>query len=344
MAAAITGAILPSVYPVRHPHWLLSYAGKNISADVSKMVIEITYTDHESHLSDEIEVQFEDRDKRWQGPWYPSQGDLLNLQIGYADEPLLPCGNFEIDELELDGGAGGDVFHIKGIGAGITPSLRTPLSAGYENQTLLQVAKMIAARHGLSVSGSPAALNLQFLRVTQNNETDLAFLHRLANRYNYDFSVRGKTLVFYARSQLEQAPTVYTVSRRNVTKFHFKGRTHHIYKAAVVSYLSPQTKQLISQTVSAVPAVPNGDTLNIPERAESQQMALAHAQAQLHDANMLAATGTLTTPGTVNLMAGLTIAVSGFGVHDGMYLITSAHHKLSRASGYSTETEVRRIS
>src|SRR6266481_6333639 len=188
--AAITGSSLSTVYPVRHPHWLLSYAGKNISADVSKMVIEITYTDHESHLSDEIEVQLEDRDKRWQGPWYPSQGDSLNLQIGYADEPLLPCGNFEIDELELDGGAGGDIFHIKGIGAGITPSLRTPLSAGYENQTLLQVAKIIAARHGLSVSGSPAALNLQFARVTQNNETDLAFLHRLANRYNYDFLVR----------------------------------------------------------------------------------------------------------------------------------------------------------
>ena len=72
-------------------------------------------------------------------------------------------------------------------------------------------------------------------------------------------------------------------------------------------------------------------------------MALAQAQAQLHDANMLAATGTLTTPGTVNLMAGLTIAVRGFGVHDGTYLITSAHHKLSRAGGYSTETEVRRI-
>src|SRR5216683_3784632 len=100
--AAITGSSLSTVYSVRHPHWLLSYAGKNISADVSKMVIEITYTDHESHLSDEIEVQLEDRDKRWQGPWYPLQGDSLNLQIGYADEPLLPCGNFEIDELELD--------------------------------------------------------------------------------------------------------------------------------------------------------------------------------------------------------------------------------------------------
>src|SRR5258708_8965106 len=220
--AAITGSSLSTVYSVRHPHWLLSYAGKNISADVSKMVIEITYTDHESHLSDEIEVQLEDRDKRWQGPWYPSQGDSLNLQIGYADEPLLPCGNFEIDELELDGGAGGDIFHIKGIGAGITPSLRTPLSAGYENQTLLQVAKIIAARHRLGVSRSPTALNLQFVRVTQNNETDLTLLPRLALRFHYHFSLRGTTLVFYARKQLEQAPTVHTVSRHNVTKFHFK--------------------------------------------------------------------------------------------------------------------------
>ncbi len=129
-----------------------------------------------------------------------------------------------------------------------------------------------------------------------------------------------------------------------MTRFHFKGRTHHVYKAAVVSYLSPQTKQLITQSVSASPAVSNGDTLNIPERAENQQMALAQAQAQLHDANMLAATGTLTTPGTVNLMAGLTIEVSGFGVHDGTYLITSAHHRLSRAGGYSTETKMRRVS
>src|SRR5260370_8652994 len=125
--------------------------------DVWKVVMEITYTDQESHLSDEIEVQLEDRDKRWQGPWYPSQGDSLNLQIGYADEPLLPCGNFEIDELELDGGAGGDIFHIKGIGAGITPSLRTPLSAGYENQTLLQVGKKTSARPDLYAPVSPPA-------------------------------------------------------------------------------------------------------------------------------------------------------------------------------------------
>ena len=66
----MAGAI---AYPVRHPQWVLNYAGKNISADISAMVTEISYTDHEAHVSDEIEVKLEDRDKRWQGPWYPSQ-------------------------------------------------------------------------------------------------------------------------------------------------------------------------------------------------------------------------------------------------------------------------------
>src|SRR5258707_531145 len=157
--------------------------------------------------------------------------------------------------------------------AAITGSILSPVYPVRHPHWLLSYARrnISAARHGIGVSGSPAALNLQFARVTQNDETDLAFLHRLANRYNYDFSVRGKTLVFYARNQLEQAPAVYTVTRRNVTKFHFKGRTHHVYKAAVVSYLSPQTKQLITQSVSTSPAVSNGDTLNIPTRTERQQ-------------------------------------------------------------------------
>jgi Bacteriophage probable baseplate hub protein len=336
----MAGAI---AYPVRHPQWVLNYASKNISADVSAMVTEISYTDHESHLSDEIEVKLEDRDQRWQGPWYPTQGDTLNLLIGYADELLLPCGDFQIDELELDGGASGDTFHIKGIGAGITPSIRTPVSAGYENQTLGAIANTVAAKHGFTVIGAPAALNVQFARVTQNNETDLAFLHRLANRYGYDFSVRGKKLVFYSRAQLEQAATVFTLQRNSLTKFHFKGRTQRIYKAATVSYLSPQTKALISQTVQASPAVATGDTLNIPERAENQQMALASAQAQLHQANMMQTTGTLSAPGNIALMAGVTVTADGFGVHDGKYLVMTAHHKLARSSGYETEVDVRKV-
>lgn len=85
-------------YPVRTPQWVLTYAGVNISGDISGMVREIVYTDRLSGAAGEIEVELEDRDKLWQGPWYPQEGDLTNLNLGYANEALLPCGDFQVDD------------------------------------------------------------------------------------------------------------------------------------------------------------------------------------------------------------------------------------------------------
>src|ERR1700722_13505936 len=101
-------------FAVKHPAWKLTYAGKVITADISGMMLEVTFTDHEGHIGNDIEVKLADNEKRWQGPWYPQQGDLLNLQIGYRGEsPNLHCGDFNIHELELDGPP--DTFHIRAL-------------------------------------------------------------------------------------------------------------------------------------------------------------------------------------------------------------------------------------
>src|ERR1700757_4196879 len=136
-------------YPVRHPRCVATYARRNITADVSAMVTEITYCDRVAGTSDDVEVTLEDRDRRWQGPWLPARGDIVSLLLGYEGEELLNCGDFQVDELELHGPP--DTFHLKCIAAGITPALRTPRSAAYEGQTLLQVAQTIARRHGMRV-------------------------------------------------------------------------------------------------------------------------------------------------------------------------------------------------
>src|SRR5438132_436017 len=223
-------------YAVRHPRWVLSYSGVNISADVSGMVTEISYTDQVAHSSDEVEVTLEDRDRRWQGPWFPQRGDVVTLLIGYDGEELLPCGDFQVDELELKGPP--DTMHMKCIAAGITPSIRTLRSAAYENQTLAQVAAMVAKRHGMTVTEAPGNINVTFARVTQKHETDLHFLHRIAQAHNYDFSVRGqkgeavKQIVFYERTPLEQDAAVTQIVRTQVKSFEFKTRTQQIYKSA----------------------------------------------------------------------------------------------------------------
>jgi len=329
-------------YPVRSPGWILTYQGVNITADISHMVLSISYIDELGGRSGGLEVELEDRERRWQGGWFPQQGDVVSLLIGYSGELLLPCGDFQVDDLELQGPP--DVFYLRCLPTWITPSLRTRNSCGYEDQTLLQIATTIAARHGMTVVGAPNQLDVTYLRITQKQETDLAFLRRIAIEHDYDFTVRGAQLVFYARADLEAQPAVLTLSRHQVERFSFVSKTHLIYKQAQAAYFDPYSKQLYTQTMQANPAVAPGDVLKIVARCENGQQALERASAALHGTNRLLVTCRLLAPGTTLLMAGNNVALSGWNVMDGTYIIERAQHRLSRATGYITEADLRMVS
>jgi uncharacterized protein len=327
-------------YPVRRPRWILTYQGVNITADISQMVTEISWTSKEEDHSDEMEVTLEDRDRRWQGPWLPQRGDVTTLLVGYDSTATTARRTFQVDELELKGPP--DTFHLKCIAAGITPSIRTPRSVAFEGQTLLGVANSIAASHGMTVVGAPQNINVSWQRLTQRHETDLNFLHRLARAHNYDFSMRGTQLVFYSRTQLESQSPLLTIQRQQTKTFEFKTRTHRIYRSASVAYQNPLQKRLITAGAQDSSA-PTGDDLHIVTRCENLQQAQLKAVSALHSANMMEVSGRLETEGNPLLVGGINIQISGFKAWDGTYLIRASKHRVERSSGYSTEIEVRQL-
>jgi uncharacterized protein len=334
----MAGAI---AYPVRAPQWVLTYEGVNITADISSMVTSITYLDRLDGASGTLEVELEDHDKRWQGAWQPTEGDQVNLMMGYAGSPLLPCGDFQVDDLSLTGPP--DVFHLRCLAAYITPTMRTPNSAGYEGQTLTQIASKIASKHGLTLIGASDTTNLTFARITQRQETDLAFLRRLARAHNYEFTHRGKQLIFYPRSLLEASAPVATIGRSELLSFDFRLKTHRTYKAAEVSYQFADTKQLLTQTAAAETDVSSVDTLKLVVRCENGQQANLKAISALHRENMVRASATVTAVGSIAYAAGNVVTMQGFGFNDGPYLIESSRHRLERATGYTTEITMRSV-
>src|ERR1700683_1528914 len=284
-------------YPVRSPQWILTYSGVNISADISTMILDITYRDFLSSLSGEIEVTLEDHDQRWQGSWYPALGDQVNLAIGYYGEGLLPCGGFQVDELELPGPP--DTFTLRCLAAFITPSMRTRNSLGYENQTLLGIAQTIAGKYGLSVMSAPGVSDLSFARVTQKYETDLAFLKRLALEHGYVFTIPRTIPVFYAVTALEAVAPIQSLTRSDLESFEFRNRTHRIYRSAQVAYQDPVGKALIVQNSAATESIPTTDVLKLTPRCENGPQALLKAQAALQTQNIFFTEGTLAMPGSI---------------------------------------------
>ena len=324
------------------PAVTVKWAGRDVTGDITPFLLELTYTDFLEGESDSVEIVLEDIDHRWAGPWYPQFGDTVEVWIGYQDGPRLPCGSFEIDEVELSGPP--DVMRVKALAAGIRRSVRTSNGRAYENTTLGDIAATIARRNKLKLAGTIDKISVR--RVTQFAETDLVFLKRLAEEYGYSFAVRAGFLCFFKLSELKaQAPTL-VITRQDVTRFQARDKVHGVAAAATVTYHDPRSKSTRTHKTADQTAKTNArgaDELKVVARAENAEQAKRKADAALDRQNENQTSMSLTMTGNVKLAAGSNVSLVGFGQFDGKYTITQSRHAFSRGQGYGSEVELKRV-
>jgi phage protein D len=340
---------------IPQPVFRLTYGQKDVTSDITPYVRSVTYTDYLSGQSDELEVELEDADGRWVGPWYPGKGDTLILKIGYQDTPLLPCGAFEIDEIEFAQPPA--TVSIRGLSTGVKAEVRTRNGRAYENTTLAAIAKRIAKRNKLTLLGSIRDIHID--RVTQYQERDVAFLTRLSNEYGYAFKIVGGKLVFTELAGLRDGAVVANLVPRDLISVRMKDKIKDVYQEAKARYHDPKSKKLVVygmkdgevakvgetnvSTKKTSGQATSGDTLKFSTRGGSKATVEAKAKAALSAANLQQTGGSLTLPGNPKLVAGVTLALGGVGALDGKYLVESARHRLDRGSGYVTELEIKRV-
>jgi hypothetical protein len=138
----------------------------------------------------------------------------------------------------------------------ITGSLRTSKSTAHENTTLKDIVSKVASDNGLTVQGTIA--DLSFVRITQNKENDLAFLKRIADRFGYYFSIRGTVLNFNSRYEIVSQKSIAVIDRSDCTSYSIKDKSAKTFKKAGISSFSPNTKKVVTYTVTPVSQT-NGD-------------------------------------------------------------------------------------
>ncbi|MCW5223530.1 phage protein D [Verminephrobacter aporrectodeae subsp. tuberculatae] len=344
---------MSAVTQVAHPVFVLSYEQKNITSDITSYVRSVTYTDYLSGQSDEIEVELEDADGRWVRHWYPGKGNALSLRIGYQAAPLLPCGVFEIDEIEFAQPPA--TVSIRGLSTGIRKSVRTRASRPFENTTLAAIAQRIARRNKLTLTGKIRDIRID--RVTQYQERDVEFLTRLAREYGYAFKIVGRKLVFTELADLRDGSAVAILRATDLISIRMRDKIKDVYQEAKGKYHDPKSKKLVVYGVKDGQVTEvgqsragakkqsgqstSGDTLKLSSRG-SRAAVQAKTQAALAAANLQQTSGSLSLPGNPLLVAGTTFMLLDCGRLGGKYLVESARHRIDRG-GYVTELEVKRV-
>lgn len=325
----------------------VTYNGKNITKDVSAALISFKYQDKITGASDELEITLEDSGDLWKNEWYAGMGAKISAEIGY--DQMMPCGDFEIDEINM--GISPDTITLRALAVPITGALRTKKNTAHENTSLKEIAQKVATENGLQLEGEIDAM--QFIRVTQHQETDLAFLDRMARAYGYIFTIRGKRLVFYSIYKIEAGKPCRVIDRASVIRCDLKDKASKTFKTATLSYHNPGTAKVVQATATVetranpdgatYTQIISGDDLVIRGATENESQATAKAKAALHQANSKQQEGTITVEGDPMLVAGNVLELTGLGQLSGKYLIHGSTHECDKSGGYLTSLEIKRV-
>lgn len=335
----------------RHTRVRITYDNKDISEDLAPFLDSFDFKDSADSVADDMSITLEDRKELWEGDWFPEKGAELKASLIFTNwntkgDVEIPLGIFEIDEIEISGLP--HQVRIKAVSVPSNNELRgIKKNRAWEKIKLSDIAKEIADRAKLGLY-----LNLreddEIERLEQNEESDLAFLTRVAKEKGYGVRVSDSQIDVYYIPDLDNLDPVTTIKKigSRMNSYSFRSKARNIYKACHVKYENAKKGKLVEFTFTD-PDKKEGQTLEVHKEVANVAEAEKLAKGELREKNKDEVTGRITFGGVPILegdsvfLAGFTVMLEDFHKFDGKYLVTSSSHKVSN-SGYSCDIEIRR--
>lgn len=331
----------------------LIFEGADISADVNKYLLSMTYTDNEEDKTDDLQLSLDDREGVWLGNWLntpsASKGAEISAVIvqknweSNGKDRVMDCGTFEIDT--VDGSGPPAKVTIKAGSIPHTSTARTQKKTkAWEQIKLSAIANEIAGKNGLSCMYE-SAFDPFYTRKEQMQESDITFLQRLCKNAGISLKVTAKMIVLFDAAEYEKKDAVRKIKRgaADVSRYSFSTSLHDTsYSKCHVSYTDPTTQTTIEYTYTPRDADKSGQVLEINEKVSTREEARQLAMKRLREKNKSEFKASFSLAGDVRLVAGVTVELSGYGAFDGKYIIATATHSISR-SGYKTDITLRRV-
>lgn len=333
---------------------IVTYNGKDISADLQQYLKSVSYTDNMSGEADDLQLTLEDRQGLWQASWMPEKGATLDVSVKVIDagtEQVVRFGLFEIDEI-TSSGMPSEVC-IKAVSVPDNNNLRgVERTRSWEKAELKSIANDIAGGAGLELLYDAKDYNPTIDRAEQSEQSDLSFLYKLCADHGLALKICNNQLVIFDEADYEAADAVAQLLKpgniaadgaktiKHLKRYSLSSKVRDVYKACHVKYQEGKDKQKIEATFTA-PDKTDGKTLEVNEQVSSIADAERLAKKRLREKNSAEISGSFDIIGCPELAAAAVIQLSGFGVFDGKYILTQVRHEIG-SGGYTTGVDMRR--
>ena len=181
--------ILKGEVPV--PQFKVVIDGADITQKIKPRLMSLTVTDNRGFDADQVELQLDDSDGKLT---MPRRGASMRVWLGWKGAPLIDKGSFTVDELEHAGAP--DTLTITGRSVDFRESLNVKKERSFHGKKLSDIIDTLAKNNGLFSVMSTSLKDEVIAHIDQTNESDAAFLVRLAKEFDTIPTVKDGRLLF----------------------------------------------------------------------------------------------------------------------------------------------------
>lgn len=173
------------------PDYMVKLAGSDITADISRRLISLSLTDNRGFEADQLDIELDDADGLMQ---MPPRGAVLSVFLGWKGQALFHKGEFTVDEVEHRGAP--DTLTLRARSADYRGSLNSRRDNSYHDTTLEAIVSAVAARNSLEPAVAESLKGVKVSHIDQTQETDAAFITRLAELNGGVVAIKAGKLIF----------------------------------------------------------------------------------------------------------------------------------------------------
>ena len=208
----------------------------DVTAHLNKNLVSISFVDQDGIKADKIEIKVFGEFKR------PKYQDKLKLYLYYKeDKEEFFCGVFIVQNTSwnID-----NTLNISATATDFNAQLKVFKNRNFEQKSVKDIVEFIAKEHNLKSKCDFE--DIYYPYIAQTNESDIAFLGRIAKDLNAVYSIKNETIIFLRQDEKNTLKTII-IDAKDCASLVIKNSNKTYYKSATLKYQDTKNNKI--QTV-----------------------------------------------------------------------------------------------
>lgn len=323
-----------------HPIVEITVDGQPVAGAFYERLVSLSVTDKEGVSSDAFQASLNDGPAAFLA--LPRTGAKVDIRLGYAETGVRSVGLFVVDKVSAR--CLPYSIEISGKSADLRRGkLKERKERHWDAKTVGDIARQIAGESGLTAAVDSDIASHSYTWLGQEDESDIHFLERLAQRHNAVFTIKDGRLILAKRGSGLSTGGAFVGSViltpalivQGSCSFEVNDRTKY---SKVVAYY--QDRDQAERVEVEADGDDDGDSVyRIPEPYADPAEADKAAQAKVKQLKRGEGSANVTVPGDTSIVAGAPLLFHDVrpGLDGVPYVIDGVAHDYSKTGGFLTK-------